>query len=70
MSDTQSPTPQPRALHIELHQSAGQDALLIRCKASGGSREAKSTDPDLSSKTMGLELLAPTGTTAAREICC
>jgi hypothetical protein len=55
---------------IELHQSAAEELLLICCKKSGGPREATPTDPDLSSKTIGLESLDSTGKTGAREICC
>jgi hypothetical protein len=51
-------------------QPAAEDALLICCKASGGSREAAPAGPDLSSKTMALESIDPAGSTDAREICC
>jgi hypothetical protein len=55
---------------VELHQPAAEDALLICCKASGGAREAAPIGSDLSSKTMGLDFLVPTGKTGAREIRC
>ncbi len=70
MPDTQSQTPQPRALHHGAPQrTAAEDLLLICCKALDGSCEVTSTHPDSSSKTIGLELISATISTCERGFC-